>query len=58
MIISEPAVKEILLLLDSTMNFIIEDLDPSHLFIDPLQLDSVQAALQERLSQNVYKPSL
>ena len=55
---SEPAVKEILLLLDSTMNFIIEDLDATHLFIDPSQVEAVQRALQQRLAENVYKPPL
>ncbi len=55
---SEPAVKEILLLLDAEMNFIIEDLDPNHLFIDPLQVERVQEALQARLAENVFKPNM
>ncbi len=40
------------------MNFIIEDLDSSHLFIDPSQVETIQRALQERLAQNVYKPPI
>lgn len=55
---SEPAVKEILLVLDAEMNFIIEDLDPNHLFIDHQQVDRVQEALQARLAENVFKPTM
>lgn len=53
---SEPAVKEILLLLDATMHFIIEDIDATHLFIDHNQLERVQTELQNRLAENVFKP--
>lgn len=52
---SEPAVKEILLHLDSQHHFIIEDLDPTHVFVDPLQLDQIQEELRRILAENVYK---
>ena len=48
--------REILLQLDSKMHFIIESLDAQHLFIDEGQFEKVQELLQEKLSENVFKP--
>lgn len=53
---SEASVREILLKLDQTMHFIIEDLDTNHLFIDAGQLDKVKAELEKKLAENVYLP--
>lgn len=53
---SDPAIKEILLQLDSTMHFIIEILDSQHLFIEESQYEKVQSLLQTKLSENVFKP--
>jgi len=55
LVFSEPAVKEILLHLDTVSHFIIEDLDSSHLFVDPQQLPQIQKQLLDILSENVYK---
>jgi hypothetical protein len=53
---SDPSVKQILLQLDSTMHFIIEDLDASHMFIDSSQLETVQRLLEDKLEENVFRP--
>lgn len=53
---SDASVREILLKLNSTMHFIIEDLDSNHLFIDAAQLDRVNAELSKRLAENIYLP--
>lgn len=53
---SDAAIKEVLLQLDSTMHFIIEVLDSNHLFIEESQYERVQEMLQEKLSENVFKP--
>lgn len=53
---SDPAIKELLLQLDASMHFIIEQLDSSHLFIEESQLEKVQQMLEEKLSENVFKP--
>ncbi len=53
---SDAAVKEILLQLDSSLHFIIQVLDSNHLFIEESQYDQVQRLLEEKLSENVFKP--
>lgn len=53
---SEASVREILLKLDQTMHFIIEDLDANHLFIDSSQLEKVRVELEKKLAENVYLP--
>lgn len=52
---SDPAIKEVLLQLDSSMHFIIEVLDSSHLFIEESQFATVQDMLDTKLSENVFK---
>ena len=47
--------KEILLHLDATGHFIIEDLDAAHVFVDPQQLPRVQEQLLAILAENVYR---
>lgn len=42
--------------MDLAMHFIIEDLDPNHLFIDEAQIDRISKELERRLSENVYLP--
>ncbi|PJF19601.1 Fungal chitin synthase domain-containing protein [Paramicrosporidium saccamoebae] len=53
---SDASVREILLKLDQSMHFIIEDLDSNHLFIEASQLDKVKAELERKLAENVYLP--
>lgn len=54
--VSDAAVREILIKLDQSFKFIIEDLDEHHLFIDGAQLPRVQLELDKRLAENVYLP--
>jgi len=49
-------VKEVLLKLDSEMQFIVEMLDANHLFIKEEVYEKVRERLEERLSENVFKP--
>ena len=54
---SDPAVKQLLLLMNGEDAFIIEDLDESHLFIDPQAIDRVRERFEVRMEENVYKLS-
>lgn len=55
-IASDPAIRELLMQLDASMHFIIEILDSNHMFIDESLFDQVQAKLETKLSENVFKP--
>lgn len=56
MLDSDASVREILLKLNQTMHFIIEDLDANHLFIEASHLEKVKGELAKRLAENVYLP--
>lgn len=53
---SDASVREILLKLDQSMHFIIEDLDTNHLFVDGAQIERIKAELAAKLAENVYLP--
>lgn len=40
------------------MNFIIEDLDENHLFVDSTQVEKLKQLVNENLSQNIFKSTL
>lgn len=54
----DPAVKEIILLLDTKEHFVIEDLDANHLFVDSERLAWIKEQINQKLLENVYIPSL
>ena len=56
LVFSEASSREILLKLDQSMHFIIEDLDSNHLFVDGSQLEQVKLELEKRLAENIYLP--
>ncbi|KAJ2890492.1 hypothetical protein GGI21_006151 [Coemansia aciculifera] len=51
----DPAAREVLLKLNSKDQFIIEDLDNTHLFINSTHLERVQLALDELMNSNTYE---
>ena len=53
---SDASVKEILYSLDSQMNFIIQDLDDTSLFIDETQIDEIKMRVSNILDEHVFKP--
>ncbi len=52
---SDPAVKQILLFLDESIHFIIENLDEEHLFVDAQYVDMLQKKIDEILEENTYR---
>lgn len=52
---SDASVREILLLLDEELHFIIDNLDSNTLFIDESKLEIVEERLNWKLSENVYE---
>ncbi len=55
---SDASIHEILLKINQSLHFIIEDLDANHVFIDESKIDLVRAEVDKRLSENVYSPSI
>ncbi|KAJ2732545.1 hypothetical protein IW152_003752 [Coemansia sp. BCRC 34962] len=51
----DPAAREVLLKLNAKDQFIIEDLDNTHLFINSTHLERVQRALDELMNSNTYE---
>ncbi|KAJ2885302.1 hypothetical protein H4R27_001483 [Coemansia aciculifera] len=51
----DPAAREVLLKLNTKDQFIIEDLDNTHLFINSTHLERVQRALDELMNSNTYE---
>ncbi|KAI8325937.1 nucleotide excision repair TFIIH subunit [Martensiomyces pterosporus] len=51
----DQAAREVLLKLNSTDKFIIEDLDSTHLFINSTHLERIREALDELMNENTYK---
>ncbi|KAJ2452018.1 hypothetical protein GGH95_001071 [Coemansia sp. RSA 1836] len=51
----DPAAREVLLKLNTKDQFIIEDLDTTHLFINSTHLERVQRALDELMNSNTYE---
>jgi len=53
----DPTIKEYLLYLDKNeMSFIFEDLDETHLFIDPTKKDWIQEKIDKLHEDNAFKP--
>lgn len=51
---SDDSVKQIVLHLDSRHNFIVEDLDDTHVFIEPSKYEFVRSEVEKILSENMY----
>ncbi|KZT54249.1 hypothetical protein CALCODRAFT_416805, partial [Calocera cornea HHB12733] len=51
---SDAAVKQILLMMDESEKFIIQDLDDTHLVVQMDQLERVQRMLEVELEKNTY----
>lgn len=52
---SDESIKQIVLHLDSKHNFIIEDIDEQHLFIDPAKYEFVSNEVNRILSETMYQ---
>ncbi|KZO90630.1 nucleotide excision repair, TFIIH, subunit [Calocera viscosa TUFC12733] len=50
----DAAVKQILLMMDESEKFIIQDLDDTHLIVQMDQLERVQRMLEVELEKNTY----
>jgi TFIIH basal transcription factor complex TTD-A subunit len=51
----DEAMKQLLLQLDKEERFIIEDLDSTHVFIDPKHVEKLKQRFEIALEENVYK---
>ncbi|CAM9617297.1 unnamed protein product, partial [Ectocarpus fasciculatus] len=51
---SDVPVKQLILQLNETQNFVISDLDETHLLVDPSFVDYIRKEVEERLEKNVY----
>ncbi len=47
--------KQLILHLNETRNFLIQDLDETHLLVDEKHLDYIKEQVHEILERNVYK---
>ncbi|KAI8868784.1 hypothetical protein GQ42DRAFT_163898, partial [Ramicandelaber brevisporus] len=54
----DAASRQVLLQINQKMPFIIEDLDESHLFIEPTMLKAVKAELDRILDMHTYRTGI
>ncbi|KAL1926331.1 hypothetical protein VTP01DRAFT_5852 [Rhizomucor pusillus] len=54
----DTTVKQIVLNLNKRSNFVIEDLDDTHLFIEASKVDELQSELDRILDENAYTISV
>ncbi len=47
---SDPAVKQLILAIHEQLNFVIQDLDDTHLLVDPSKVKMMQDRLEEEVS--------
>lgn len=52
---SDAAVKQLLILINESEAFIIEDLDDTHLFIDANSVEKLKEKFHLKMEENVYK---
>ncbi|PVU96061.1 hypothetical protein BB559_002514 [Furculomyces boomerangus] len=52
---NDPTAKQILLVLNEKKNFIIEDLDETHVFVESSAVQMIKSALDSVLDENTYK---
>ncbi|KDN37311.1 nucleotide excision repair, TFIIH, subunit [Tilletiaria anomala UBC 951] len=50
----DPAVKQLILVINEQMVFVIEDLDETHLLIDPSMVEAMRIRLDDELEKNTY----
>jgi TFIIH basal transcription factor complex TTD-A subunit len=51
---SDIPVKQLILMLNERQNFVISDLDDTHLLVDPAFLEFIQKEVTEKLEKNIY----
>ncbi|SMN21915.1 similar to Saccharomyces cerevisiae YDR079C-A TFB5 Component of the RNA polymerase II general transcription and DNA repair factor TFIIH [Maudiozyma saulgeensis] len=53
----DPSIKALILQIDSQHNdIILEDLDDTHLLVDPTKVEFIKHELNRLLSKNIYNP--
>ncbi|SCU81458.1 LAFA_0C05072g1_1 [Lachancea sp. 'fantastica'] len=53
----DPSIRALILQMDTDRNnIILEELDDTHLLVDPAKVDFIKAELNRLMSQNIYDP--